>query len=165
MSDIYNENDYKWIKELMLYPETLEKHLNYLEDTSTVKLPDDPIEKIIFQDNAKKAIEDEPSDPERNLGKGSERHKTGVIGDTIGDPLKDTAGPALNPMIKVVNLLSLILAPLIVNFKFGMSYEINIILLLVLVVLTILTIWAIRKSRMPADFGGDEVETVAAEIE
>ena len=40
----------------MLYPETLEKHLNYLEDTSTVKLPDDPIEKIIFQDNAKKAI-------------------------------------------------------------------------------------------------------------
>ncbi|MEN8264385.1 MAG: S16 family serine protease, partial [Nitrospirota bacterium] len=56
MSDIYNENDYKWIKELMLYPETLEKHLNYLEDTSTVNIPDDPIEKVIFQDNAKKAI-------------------------------------------------------------------------------------------------------------
>jgi len=56
MYNDYNENDYKWIKELMLYPQTLEKHLNYLRDTSQVKAPDDPIEKVIFQDNAKKAI-------------------------------------------------------------------------------------------------------------
>ena len=56
MSSDYNENDYNWIKELLLYPQTLQKHLNYLNDTSQIKVPDDPIEKVIFQDNAKKAI-------------------------------------------------------------------------------------------------------------
>ena len=56
MSSGYNENDYKWIKEIMLYPENLEKHLDHLKDTSVVQVPDDPIEKVIFQDNAKKAI-------------------------------------------------------------------------------------------------------------
>ena len=104
-------------------------------------------------DNAKKAIEDEPSDPTNNKGKGSERHKIGVVGDTIGDPLKDTAGPALNPMIKVVNLLALILAPLMVQFQFGADFNTNLILLVVLFVLFLMTIWAIRKSTKPADFG------------
>jgi K(+)-stimulated pyrophosphate-energized sodium pump len=68
-------------------------------------------------DNAKKSIEDEPRNLQANTGKGSERHKAGVVGDTVGDPLKDTAGPALNPMIKVVNLVSLLSAPIIVGTK------------------------------------------------
>ncbi|MGY5874879.1 MAG: sodium-translocating pyrophosphatase [Candidatus Thorarchaeota archaeon] len=114
-------------------------------------------------DNAKKAIEDEPVDIEGNTGKGSERHKCGVVGDTIGDPLKDTAGPALNPMIKVVNLLALIVAPLIAGFKLtldGTNTIIDIALLFALLVLFAMTIWAIRKSTKPADFGTGQVEVV-----
>jgi K(+)-stimulated pyrophosphate-energized sodium pump len=109
-------------------------------------------------DNAKKAIEDEVCDPEQNLGKGSERHKCGVVGDTIGDPLKDTAGPALNPMIKVVNLISLLLAPVLVTYHFGSGdvvagIPMDFILVGVVLLLAVLTFWAIRKSRKPADFG------------
>jgi K(+)-stimulated pyrophosphate-energized sodium pump len=95
-------------------------------------------------DNAKKGIEDEPRDLEANTGKGSERHKAGVVGDTVGDPLKDTAGPALNPMIKVVNLVSLIAAPVIVKYQhLGVGGWV------VVVVLAAGFIWGISQSKKP----------------
>ncbi len=63
-------------------------------------------------DNAKKQIEDEPKNPNEGTGKGSLRHAAAVIGDTVGDPFKDTAGPALNILIKLMTVLSLVLTPL-----------------------------------------------------
>ncbi len=96
-------------------------------------------------DNAKKYIE------EGNLGgKGSKAHMASVVGDTVGDPLKDTAGPALNPMIKVVNLISLLAAPVIVQAQInGNTTGIAI----AVIVLAALMVWSVRQSKRDVQEG------------
>src|SRR5437667_8327511 len=80
-------------------------------------------------DNAKKLVEDG-----HYGGKGSEAHAATVIGDTVGDPFKDTAGPAINPLIKVMNLVSLLVATSVVKYSHNIGLRVGVALGAVLIV-------------------------------
>jgi K(+)-stimulated pyrophosphate-energized sodium pump len=110
-------------------------------------------------DNAKKYVEDGHFG-----GKRTSNHAATVVGDTVGDPLKDTAGPALNPMIKVMNLVALIIAPIIVQSQYSDSTVTPYILWGIVLVGIVAILWAVRRSDRPTPQAtGDEKAFSASE--
>ena len=102
-------------------------------------------------DNAKKIVEDGT-----HGGKGSEAHAATVIGDTVGDPFKDTAGPAINPLIKVMNLVSVLIAPAIVQLTIGSNASKPLRLVIAALAVVVIVAAVTVSKRRPIAIGGDE---------
>jgi K(+)-stimulated pyrophosphate-energized sodium pump len=100
-------------------------------------------------DNAKKLVEDG-----FHGGKGSEAHEATIIGDTVGDPFKDTAGPAINPLIKVMNLVSLLIATSVVKYSHNDGLRAGVAIVAVAIVVGAVVISKRRSTSIAAEVPG-----------